>query len=116
MREFLGSLAILAIIIFAGLYFAGWLTYEQSDSAATIEIKTKAIQEAADHAVAEGEAIIDSATQQAAQNDSEATSHDATVEKVEIALPQNREHSTDQNRVIRHTTDAEHPVTTTSPE
>lgn len=63
MREFLGSLAILAIMICAGLYFAGWLTYDQTADRATIEIKTREIQDAADRALEQGEAIIDKAVE-----------------------------------------------------
>jgi hypothetical protein len=63
MREFVGSLAILAIMICAGLYFAGWLTYDQTADRATIEIKTQEIKDAADRAIEKGEAIIDKATE-----------------------------------------------------
>ena len=61
MREFLGSVAILAIMICAGLYFAGWLTYDQSADRATIEIKTQEIKDAAGKALEQGEAMIDKA-------------------------------------------------------
>jgi hypothetical protein len=48
MKEFLATLAIIAIIAGIGFYAAGWLTFDQSDDRTTIELKTNEIKQAAD--------------------------------------------------------------------
>ena len=109
MREFVGSLAILAVMICAGLYFAGWLTYEQSEDQATIQIKTQEIKEAANRAVEEGEKLIEKASSPATDEEEaeETTDKEAAEEDNEV---------NDSKRVVEHAPDVgEVPVSTTAP-
>src|SRR5688500_3035813 len=48
MKEFLATLAIIAIIAGVGFYAAGWLTVQQADNETTIEVRTGDIKRAAD--------------------------------------------------------------------
>ena len=50
MMRFIAVVAILLVLILAGIYAAGWMTFQSNDNSATIEIKTGEMEQAAEDA------------------------------------------------------------------
>jgi len=64
MRNLLATLALLGILIVVGFYAAGWLKYHRNESSATIEIKTRQIENAAERAAEEGKELLEEVIEQ----------------------------------------------------
>ena len=61
MQRFLAVVAILLVLLVAGIYAAGWLTFQASDDKATIEIKTGEIKQAAEDAGEKAQKVVEDA-------------------------------------------------------
>jgi hypothetical protein len=59
MRNFLAAVAVLAILAGVGFYAAGWLTYRKDDGGATVNIKTREVERAAERAVDKTKNLLD---------------------------------------------------------
>jgi hypothetical protein len=59
MRNFLATLAVLAILAGVGFYAAGWMTYHKDEHGATVNIKTNEIERAAGRTVEKGKDLLD---------------------------------------------------------
>jgi hypothetical protein len=59
MRNFLATLALLAILAGVGFYAAGWMTYHKDDNSATINIQTKQIERAAERTIDKSKNLLD---------------------------------------------------------
>jgi hypothetical protein len=59
MRNFLATLAILAILAGVGFYAAGWMTYHKDDTSATINIRTSEIERAAERTIDKSKDLLD---------------------------------------------------------
>ncbi len=63
MRRFLAVSAILFVLLVAGLYAAGWMTFQADERTATIEVKTGEIKQAAEDAGEKAQKIVEDAAQ-----------------------------------------------------
>lgn len=61
MQRFIVVVAILLVLLVAGIYAAGWLRFQADDNTATIEIKTGEIKQAAEDAGEKVEKIVEDA-------------------------------------------------------
>jgi hypothetical protein len=59
MRNFLATLALLAILAGVGFYAAGWLTYHKDNNSATVNIKTNEIERAAERTIDKSKDLLD---------------------------------------------------------
>lgn len=65
MRNFIGGLAIIAILIGVGCFAAGWIRFQNTSDSAVMEIKTQQMKDAANKAIEQGKEMVDKATQPA---------------------------------------------------
>ncbi|MCI0359644.1 MAG: hypothetical protein L0211_14300 [Planctomycetaceae bacterium] len=63
MQRFLAVVAVLIVLIFAGLYAAGWMTFQSDEQKATVEIKTGEIKSAAEDAGEKAKKIVEDAAE-----------------------------------------------------
>jgi hypothetical protein len=63
MARFIAVVAILLVLVLAGIYAAGWMTFESNDTRATIEIKTGEIKDAAENAGEKAKKIVEDAAE-----------------------------------------------------
>ena len=61
MMRFIAVVAILLVLILAGIYAAGWMTFQSNDNTATIEIKTGEMEQAAEDAGEKARKIVEDA-------------------------------------------------------
>ena len=59
MMRFIAVVAILLVLILAGIYAAGWMTFQSNDNTATIEIKTGEMEQAAEDAGEKARKIVE---------------------------------------------------------
>jgi hypothetical protein len=62
MQRFLAVVAVVLVLLFAGLYAAGWMTFQSDEKKATVEIKTGEIKSAAEDASDKAKKIVEDAT------------------------------------------------------
>jgi|GEM_PF-6976992 len=62
MQRFLAVVAVVLVLLFAGLYAAGWMTFQADEKKATVEIKTAEIKSAAEDAGQKAQKIVEDAT------------------------------------------------------
>ena len=77
--QMLGGLALLAIIVAAGLYLAGWLMVRTDSDSATLELRTAEMKQAADEAVDQGEALLKDAVEPSSAEATPAASREAAA-------------------------------------
>jgi uncharacterized protein (UPF0333 family) len=61
MMRFIAVVAILLVLILAGIYAAGWMTFDSDENKATIEIKTGEMEQAAQDAGDKARKIVEDA-------------------------------------------------------
>jgi len=61
MMRFIAVVAILLVLILAGIYAAGWMTIDSDENKATIEIKTGEMEQAAQDAGDKARKIVEDA-------------------------------------------------------
>jgi hypothetical protein len=61
MQRFLAVVAVVLVLLFAGLYAAGWMTFQSDEKKATVEIKTGEIKSAAEDASQKAQKIVEDA-------------------------------------------------------
>jgi len=63
MNRFVAVVAILLVLMLAGIYAAGWMTFKADEQKATIEIKTGEMQTAAENAGEKAKKIVEDAAE-----------------------------------------------------